>query len=142
VTDRSEKADEPLAVVEADFFGSGARLHHVGLAVDSIRAAAPLARPIENPTERVLMAFVRLHDVTLELLEPLGDDSPIARSRAGGQKLLHLCFEVPELAAALEHCRSHGFHRISKPTRIPEFEDRRVVWVHHGDYGLFELVDQ
>lgn len=128
-------------VVSCPYFGPGARFHHVGLAVPSIAAANPAAVAVANPTEEVSMAFVDLHGALVELLEPLGDHSPIAGSLRRGTKLLHLCFEVPQLEAALEAGRPAGFHRVSVPVRVPELGARRLVWVYHGHYGLVELIE-
>ena len=129
-------------VVECDFFGSGATFHHVGLAVPSIRRANAACDPVANRTEGVSMAFMRLHGITVELLEPLGEHSPIERSLQSGMKLLHLCFEVPDLEAALESGLAVGFHRVSTPVRVPEFDNRRIVWVFSKRYGLFELAER
>jgi len=129
-------------VVECEFFGTDATFHHVGLAVPSIRAANPACDVVVNRTEGVSMAFMRLHGITVELLEPLGDRSPIERSLRSGMKLLHLCFEVTELEAALESGRAAGFHRVSAPVRVPEFHNRRVVWVFSKHYGLVELLER
>ena len=129
-------------VLEFEFFGKDAAFHHVGLAVPSIRAANAACDVVVNRTEGVSMAFMRVHGITIELLEPLGDRSPIARSLHSGTKLLHLCFEVPDLETALESCLAAGFHRASTPVRVPEFGNRRIVWVFHKHYGLFELVEQ
>ena len=128
-------------MVEYEFFGNEARFHHVGLAVTSIRDVSPSSDIIVNRTERVLMAFIKLNGMTIELLEPLGDDSPIAQSLRDGVKLLHFCYEVPDLAAAVNNCRSAGFHRISRPKTVPEFDSRRVSWVFSKSYGLFELLE-
>ena len=123
-------------------FGLSARFHHVGLAVTSVREADPAAKPIVNHTEGVTMAFVDFHGVTVELLEPLRDDSPIARSFAAGVKLLHLCFEVDDLDAALAAGCTAGFHRVSKPIDVPEWGGRRVAWTFSRTFGLVELAER
>lgn len=128
-------------MIACSFFGPGARFHHVGLAVDSIRAVSPESEPrIEHP-QKVSLAFVSLDGVTVELLEPFGDDSPILRSLRAGVKLLHLCFEVPDLDLAVAACQAAGFHRISRPVETEVFPGRRVVWVHSAHYGLIELLE-
>jgi methylmalonyl-CoA/ethylmalonyl-CoA epimerase len=123
------------------FFGEDARFHHVGLAVSSIREASPAAEILENRTQGVREAFLRLNGVTIELLEPLGDRSPIAASVEKGLKLLHLCYEVPDLDRALRLSRRAGFHRLGPPVAVPEFEGRRIAWVFSRQFGLFELVE-
>ncbi|UCF67662.1 MAG: VOC family protein [Acidobacteriota bacterium] len=128
-------------MIAVDFFGKNARFHHVGMAVGSIRAIDADVEIVDNQTQGVRMAFVDCHGATLELLEPLGERSPIARSVKQGIKLLHLCFEVPDVDEAVAACRASGFHRISQPTPVPEYENRRIVWVFSKDYGLVELVE-
>lgn len=123
-------------------FGPSARFHHVGLAVTSVREADPAAKPIVNRTEGVTMAFIDVHGVTVELLEPLGDESPIARSLEAGVKLLHLCFEVDDLDEALAAGRAAGFHRVSTPVVVPEWGGRRIAWTMSRVFGLVELAER
>lgn len=128
--------------VDRAFFGPDARFHHVGLAVERLPDLVPEEAITPNRTEGVRMAFVRVGGALLELLEPLGERSPIARSLAEGRKLLHVCFEVGDLESALETCRPEGFHRISPVRAVPEFGGRRIVWVLSREYGLVELIER
>ena len=127
---------------ERAFFGPRARFHHVGLAVPSIHAVDPSLEVIPDSHAGVSMAFLGLHGVTLELLEPLGERSPIARSLRDGMKFLHLCYEVPDLEAALAAGRKSGFHRVQAPEPRPVYDQRRVAWMLSKDYGLFELLER
>lgn len=129
-------------MIEYAFFGEEASFHHVGLAVRSIRAVSPSCEVVVEETQGVRLAFIRLNGITIELLEPIGDSSPIARSLRSGVKLLHLCYEVPQLEAALKVCRPAGFHRLGRlmPARV--FDNRRIVWVFSKQYGLFELLER
>ncbi len=129
-------------MVECAFFGKEASFHHIGLAVKSIREVNPACEIFVEKTQRVSLAFIQLNGITIELLEPFGDNSPIARSVREGVRLLHLCYEVPDLEAALELCRPAGFHQISRPVPAPVFKNRRIVWVFSKHYGLFELVER
>ena len=128
--------------IDCTFFGPKARFHHIGLAVRSIRALNPLFKVYEETNERVYMSFISFYGIRIELLEPRNDQSPIARNLREGVKLLHLCYEVPDLDAALDACRPVGFHRLGRPMRAPLFEHRPYVWVFSREYGLFELVEQ
>lgn len=129
-------------MTECAFFGYDASFHHVGLAVKSIRAICPSCEVVIEKTQRVSLSFIQVHGITIELLEPLGENSPIARSLREGMKLLHLCYEVPDIEAALESCRPAGFHRLGPPAPAPLFENRRVVWVFSKQFGVFELVER
>ncbi len=129
-------------MIECAFFGPKARFHHIGMAVKSIREVQPDCEVFVERTQKVLLGFVLLNGIRIELLEPLGDDSPIARSLRDGVKLLHLCYEVPNLEQALTQCRKAGFHRISTPVPAPVFDNRRIVWVFSKEYGVFELAER
>lgn len=132
---------QPPPTIHQPFFGPRARFHHVGLAVESIRAIHPDLDPIVELRQGVALAFITVGGTRIELLEPHGDRSPIARSLHQGVRLLHLCFEVPALDEALTAARRSGFHRISQPVPTAAIPGARVVWVHHPAYGLFELLE-
>ena len=96
------------------------RLNHVGIAVPDIEAAKATYADLygaDRATETkdfphlgVRVAFVSLENSELELLEPLGDDSPVhkflERNPKGGQH--HLCFEVPDIVAARDDMVAKG----------------------------------
>ena len=126
---------------QLQFFGPNAKLHHVGLAVHSIEDAVPGLEATEDRIQGVRVAFADLAGLTIELIEPASEKSPIDLSLKKGIKLLHLCIEVPSLEDALEVCRRHGFRRISMPQPAAAFEMRRIVWVFNNAFGLFELVE-
>jgi methylmalonyl-CoA/ethylmalonyl-CoA epimerase len=129
-------------MMDCKFFGEGARFHHIGMAVDSIRAICPDCEIFAEETQRVSLAFVQLNGITVELLEPRGENSPIARNLDKGVKLLHLCYEVPDLEATLDLCREAGFHRLGPPVPTHVFDGRRLVWVYSKQFGLFELAER
>lgn len=95
------------------------RLNHVAIAVPDIAAAADIYRtmlgakvsePVPQPDHGVTTVFVELPNTKIELLEPLGPDSPIAkfleRNAKGGMH--HLCYEVDDIHAARERLRAEG----------------------------------
>lgn len=123
-------------------FGSEATFHHVGLVVPSVEAACPKATRITDPRQKVDLAFVELNGVVVELLAPVGDDSPVAKSLKNNVKLVHLCFEVPDLAAAISYSRQHGFHCLRQPVPAVAFDQRRIAWLFSPVYGLVELLEK
>jgi methylmalonyl-CoA/ethylmalonyl-CoA epimerase len=93
---------------EAELIG---RLNHVAIAVPDFEAAAAIYRDmlgakiseaVPQPDHGVTTIFVELPNTKIELLEPLGTDSPIAkfleRNPAGG--IHHICYEVDDIHAA------------------------------------------
>lgn len=129
-------------MIECDFFGSDATLHHVGMAVESIKNLQPNCEVITEERQRVYAAFIRVGGIRIELLEPFDEASPIARSLREGVKLLHLCYEVADIGASLKCCKGVGLHVLSAPIETPMYDNRLVAWVFSKPYGLFELLER
>jgi methylmalonyl-CoA/ethylmalonyl-CoA epimerase len=131
------------------------RLNHVGIAVPSIAVALDNYRalygvedaditPIRDmPEQGVRVAFVDIPGSQLELIEPLGEASPIAKflekSPAGGQH--HVCFEVPEIYAARDMMRERGATILGEP-RIGA-HGTLIIFVHpkNSNGVLIELME-
>jgi methylmalonyl-CoA/ethylmalonyl-CoA epimerase len=95
------------------------RLNHVAIAVPDLAAAAARYRdllgadvsdPQDLPRHGVTVVFVRLENSKIELMAPLGEDSPVAgflaRNPSGGMH--HICFEVPDVQMAAEALMAAG----------------------------------
>lgn len=129
-------------VRQLQFFGPSARLHHIGIAVRSIEDALPGLQLVEDPIQRVRVAFADLAGgLTIELVEPASDKSPINQSLKKGTKLLHICIEVPSIDVALKFGTENGFRRISSVQPAVAFDMRNIVWVFNNVFGLVELVE-
>ncbi|MEO7865717.1 MAG: methylmalonyl-CoA epimerase [Sphingomicrobium sp.] len=129
------------------------RLNHVGVATRSIAdslamyrdmfGAEPNGEPFDLPAQGVRVCFVDAPNSQIELIEPLGDDSPIAgfldKYPNGGQH--HLCFEVADIAAARDHFEGKGA-RVLGPTRIGA-HGTPIFFLHPKDMGgvLTEIME-
>jgi methylmalonyl-CoA/ethylmalonyl-CoA epimerase len=119
------------------------RLNHVAIAVPDIRAAAAVYRDTlgatvsaaaAQPEHGVTTVFIELPNTKIELLEPLGEGSPIAaflaRNPAGG--IHHLCYEVADVAAASARLAAEGARVLGAP-KIGA-HGRPVVFLHPKDF--------
>ena len=129
------------------------RLNHVGVATPSIEASVAMYRdllgatkigdPFDLPPQKVRVCFVDLPNSQIELLEPLGEDSPIARflekNPAGGQH--HVCFEVPDIQTAAAEMTARGAKVLGQP-RIGA-HGTPVIFLHPKGTGgvLVELME-
>jgi methylmalonyl-CoA/ethylmalonyl-CoA epimerase len=131
------------------------RLNHIGVAVPSIEAAKATYRdlygvPAEAITETrelaaqgVKFAFVNLPNSQIELIEPLGEASPIvnflAKNPNGGQH--HVCFEVEDIYAARDEMVVRGAKVLNEP-RIGA-HGTPIIFVHPKDSNgvLIELME-
>jgi methylmalonyl-CoA/ethylmalonyl-CoA epimerase len=129
------------------------RLNHVGVATPSIEAslamykamfdAEPHGAAFDLPAQGVRVCFVDAPNSQIELIEPLGPESPIARflekNPLGGQH--HVCFEVPNIGEARAEFESKGA-RILGETRIGA-HGTPIFFVHPKDMGgvLTEIME-
>src|SRR4028118_172555 len=97
--------------------------------------ATQVGEPFDLPAQGVRVCFVDAPNSQVELIEPLGSDSPIAKfldkNPEGGQH--HVCFEVPDIEQARTHFESLGV-RILGPTRIGA-HGTPIFFVHPKDMG-------
>lgn len=95
------------------------RLNHVAIAVRDLAAAsasyrdglgANVSAPVDLPDHGVRIAFVELANTKIELLQPLGDQSPIAKflARNPDGAIHHLCYEVDDILAARDRLIQNG----------------------------------
>ena len=95
------------------------RLNHVAIAVKDLKSASALYRntlgakvsqPQSLPEHGVTVVFIELPNTKIELLEPLGEGSPIGkfieRNSDGGMH--HICYEVDDIIAAREKLKAKG----------------------------------
>ena len=129
------------------------RLNHIGVATPLIErslafyrermGAEQIGEPFDLPAQGVRVCFVDAPNTQVELIEPLGPDSPIARflekNPEGGQH--HLCFEVPDIAEARAWFEKQGA-RILGPTRIGA-HGTPIFFLHPKDMGgvLTEIME-
>ena len=129
------------------------RLNHVGVATPSIERSVALYRermgatqigePFDLPAQGVRVCFVDAPNTQVELIEPLGPDSPVAKflekNPEGGQH--HLCFEVPDIAEARAFYEGAGV-RVLGPTRIGA-HGTPIFFLHPKDMGgvLTEIME-
>jgi methylmalonyl-CoA/ethylmalonyl-CoA epimerase len=128
------------------------RLSHVAIAVPDLAAAAAQYRdllgarvtsPVPQPAHGVTTVFIELPNTKIELLHPLGDDSPIAgfleRNPAGG--LHHLCYEVEDIVVARDRLVTAGARVLGDGEPKIGAHDRPVLFLHPKDFSgtLIEL---
>ena len=129
------------------------RLNHVGVATPSIEqslelyramfGAEPRGEPFELPLQGVRVCFLDTPNSQIELIEPLGETSPIVKflenNPAGGQH--HVCFEADDIDEAREWFEEKGA-RILGPTRVGA-HGTPVFFIHPKDMGgvLTEIME-
>ncbi|KAA2312369.1 methylmalonyl-CoA epimerase [Pseudooceanicola sediminis] len=128
------------------------RLNHVAIAVPDLDAAAAQYRgalgaqvgaPQDEPDHGVTVIFIELPNTKIELLHPLGDDSPIngflQKNPAGG--IHHICYEVEDILAARDHLQDTGARVLGDGTPKIGAHGKPVLFLHPKDFNgcLIEL---
>ncbi|NOT41254.1 MAG: methylmalonyl-CoA epimerase [Alphaproteobacteria bacterium] len=130
------------------------RLNHVAIAVPDIAAAAEIYRStfvmgakvseaVPQPDHGVTTVFVELENTKIELLEPLGDKSPIAnflkKNPSGG--IHHVCYEVEDILAARDQMLAKGATITGTGEPKIGAHGKPVIFMHPKDFNgtLIEL---
>ena len=128
------------------------RLNHVAIAVPDIDRAAAIYRdtlgasvsdPVPLPDHGVTTVFIELPNTKIELLEPLGEESPISkfleRNEAGG--IHHICYEVSDIEEARDRLLNEGLRVLGDGQPKTGAHGKPVLFLHPKDFNgaLVEL---
>lgn len=127
-------------------------LNHVAIAVPDLDAAcaryrdalgATVSAPMDIAEQGVRVVFVELANSKIELLYPIGEESPIAaflqRNPSGGMH--HVCFEVDDIMAARDRLIDDGARAIGSGEPVMGAHGKRILFLHPKDFSgtLIEL---
>ena len=127
-------------------------LNHVAMVVPNLDAAARLYRdtlgasvsmPVELPEHGVVTVFVELGNTKVELLHPLGAESPIARflERHPDGGMHHVCYEVEDIYVARDRLQQDGYRVLGDGQPRVGAHGKPVLFLHPKDFlgTLIEL---
>lgn len=120
------------------------RLNHVAIAVPNLEEAADLYRnslganvgaPQDEPDHGVTVIFIELPNTKIELLYPLGENSPIQgfldKNPSGG--IHHVCYEVDDIIAARDHLKATGLRVLGNGEPKIGAHGKPVLFLHPKD---------
>jgi methylmalonyl-CoA/ethylmalonyl-CoA epimerase len=128
------------------------RLNHVAIAVPDLAGAtaqyrdalgAKVSDPVDEPDHGVTVVFVELDNTKIELLHPLGADSPIQgfldKNPSGG--IHHVCYEVDDIDAAARQLQAQGARVLGDGKPKIGAHKKPVLFLHPKDFSgtLVEL---
>ena len=122
------------------------RLNHVAIAVKDLEKSAALYRdtlgakvsaPQPEPNHGVTVVFIELPSTKIELLQPLGADSPIAKflekNPDGGMH--HVCYEVDDILVARDHLKAKGARVLGDGNPKIGAHGKPVLFLHPKDFN-------
>ncbi|WP_412776175.1 methylmalonyl-CoA epimerase [Thalassospira lucentensis] len=128
------------------------RLNHVAIAVPDLEASiaqyrdvlgATVSEPQDEPDHGVTVVFVELPNTKIELLYPLGENSPIKgfleKNTSGG--IHHVCYEVDDILAARDKLKATGARVLGDGDPKIGAHGKPVLFLHPKDFNgtLVEL---
>ena len=138
------------AELRASSLGLG--VHHVGIVVAGLEEAAAVycgvlgfdreGGVVHDRVQKVRIQFLLDPSarIRLELLEPVGESSPVAEALRKGGGVHHICYETSDLERAIEGFRRQGAVLIAKPVSAPAISAAEVAFLYDRVQGIFELV--
>ena len=130
------------------------RLNHIAIAVRDLAAASAVYRdtlgakvsdPLPQPEHGVTVVFIELPNAKVELLEPLGAGSPIAKflekNPDGGMH--HICYEVDDIIAARDRLKAQGARVLGDGEPKIGVHGKPVLFLHPKDFcGTLVEIEQ
>lgn len=121
------------------------RLNHVAIAVRDLAKAAGVYRtvlgvdvsePVPQPEHGVTTVFISLPNTKIELISPLGENSPIAKflERMPDGGIHHVCYEVDDIFAARDALRSQGARVLGDGAPKIGAHGKPVLFLHPKDF--------
>jgi methylmalonyl-CoA/ethylmalonyl-CoA epimerase len=121
------------------------RLNHVAIAVKDLAAATAVYRdalgaevtpPLPQPDHGVTVVFITLPNTKIELLEPMGASSPIAKflEKAPDGGIHHVCYEVDDIIAARDKLKAQGARVLGDGTPKIGAHGKPVLFLHPKDF--------
>lgn len=129
------------------------KINHLGIAVKNIEESASMYKNslgwekvtdlIYDPGQKVKILFmIDDHKNKYELLEPVGDDSPVINLLQRRISLYHFCYEVQDIKSKIKELKENGFFLITGPVEAVAFNYNLIAFLINRDNLIIELVEQ
>ncbi|WP_022851279.1 methylmalonyl-CoA epimerase [Limisalsivibrio acetivorans] len=114
------------------------KIDHIGVAVKSLEESTKFYKMMgvepyhfeEVESQKVKVAFIKVGDTNIELLEPTSDDSPVAKFiEKKGEGIHHICYDVASVPEALSTLKDEGLRLIDEEPK-PGAHGKMVAFVH------------
>jgi len=129
------------------------RINHLGVAVKNIETSVIMYKEslgwkkltdlLYDPVQKVNILFMSdRHGGKFELIEPVGNDSPISKMLDRRVGLYHICYEVQDINMKIKELTNTGFLLISGPVKAVAFDSKLIAFLINSDNLIIELLEQ
>jgi len=129
------------------------KIHHIGIVVNNIQDSLgefskfikfdETTIPTLIGSQKVNVCFMKLGELRIELIEPVGNDSPVLNFLEKGGGFNHICFEVENLSHTIDEMTKKGGRLIVSP--VEGFDGRQIAFVFlnmkNTNFNLIELAE-
>ena len=124
-------------------------VHHVGVVVENVEKAGKayqelgftLGSPEDDIHQKVRVLKIYLKDFMIELIEPMGKDSPVINFLEKGGGLNHFCYNVESIAAFEQYISENKLGRAVSACTLSVFEKRKIQFFYLKELGLIEVIE-
>ena len=130
------------------------KIHHIGIVVNNIQDSLgefskfikfdEINIPTLVGSQKVNVCFMKIGEIKIEFIEPIGNESPVKKSLEQGGGFNHICFEVDNLSETINDIVEKGGRLIVSP--VEGFEGRQIAFVllnmKKTNLNLVELVER
>ena len=116
---------------------NGMKIHHIGIVVNNIQDSLgefskfvkfdETSIPTLVGSQKVNVCFIKIGELRIEFIEPIGNESPVKRALEKGGGFNHICFEVNNLSETINQIVEKGGRLIVSP--VKGFEERQTAFV-------------
>ena len=130
------------------------KINHIGIVVNDIEKSIDYYKTFFgykqvddihfDPIQKVKVVFMTSPDqgYKFELIEPVGDDSPVQNALKKGGGLNHICYEVKDIKKTLQNLQDKGGRVISGPTLGVAFGNKNIAFFYTKQREIIELVEK
>ncbi len=128
------------------------RVHHIGIVCSNIKEYIKqnefiwqnvnVSEVIYNKVQKVNECFINFeNEVSIELLEPLGEKSPVFKFLESGGGMHHICYQVENINQAIKDSREKGAIVVCKPIPDIAFEGGLIAFIKY-EKNLIEFLQK
>lgn len=130
------------------------KIHHIGVAVANIEAAAEVYREngyvcgekIFDPIQNVNLIFAEKPDeLVVELVAPAGENSPVSKileKNGGTPEVYHVCYAVADIEQTIADLRKEKWLLLKNPVPACAFDGAKVAFLFSQEAGIIELLEK